>query len=85
MPLYFFKCPKCDAERSRVMKFTDVEKAEVVCSCGERMTRDPRPISMSSKETLDNGIMARAVTRYTDAEEVTHQLTEAHEAMRRAK
>jgi hypothetical protein len=84
MPIYNYKC-KCGKELQRILKNNEVaDKLKIECECGSTMSRNPSSVSMSSMETLDNGIMPRSVTRYTDAEDVTKQLVEAEKKMRQA-
>lgn len=83
MPLYNFKCPSCGLEKKRILEPQEADNGGN-CKCGVKLERAAKnEVSSSSKETLDNGIMARAVTRYTDTDEVYGQMKVAEQNMRR--
>jgi len=69
--IYHCVCEKCgDKKRAFADKWEDFERsASNVCKgCGNKYTRDAVGPSASKLETLDNGLMARAVERHADAE-----------------
>lgn len=85
MPLYNFKCKECGQIRARILAPEEVAEAKGECKkCGGQLIRvTGNSVSSSSQETIDNGIMEKAVTRYTDAEDVYKQFRVAEENMRR--
>lgn len=71
MPLFYFKCLKCDQEYVRITK---IEPKELKCKCGESLTRTPKPpMEPTVTETLDNGTQAKPVTRLKDIEEIVKE------------
>lgn len=81
MPQFYYKCPKCGASKRRIFSLEESKEPQA-CECGEAMVRNPKPPSSSSKEKLDNGIMSKAVERYTDAEELYQGLNDADKKLR---
>lgn len=69
MPLYYFLCSDCGDQTRKLLEPSEA-KVSPPCKCGGDLKRDPHPPSNQVKETLDNGIMARKVERYSDAEEL---------------
>ena len=65
MPLFYYKCATCATVTRKIL---DKSLPEVDCACGGKMTRDAKGGSSQVMETLDNGIMAKSVTRLADAE-----------------
>lgn len=56
MPLFIFKCPKCD----KVIKRITPEEPKMSCPIDkEEMVRDNTPATSIVKEYFDNGLMAR--------------------------
>ena len=76
MALYNYECSKCKT-------FKKTFKKDPSCpNCKEIMTRSVNPPAMDIKETLDNGVMARAVTRFKDVEELMKERTKVDEQRR---
>jgi hypothetical protein len=48
--------------------FDTLTEQQKTCKCGKIMKRNPNPPSTHVKERLDNGVMSRALERYSDAE-----------------
>jgi hypothetical protein len=69
MALLNFRC-EC-GETSRVFSNScDPGFTTPVCKCGSVMERDVKGPSTHVKERLDNGIMVKALERYSDAERI---------------
>ena len=71
--MYYYRCEKCGVELRRICSPQE-SKIEKTCDCGGKFVRAPSGVSSTAMETLDNGIMARSVTRYSDAEELYKNL-----------
>lgn len=70
MPLYNLYCPRC-AEHSRRITTTEKMKSGLHCkTCDAILERRATGASSQVKEVLDNGIMARPVERWANAEEI---------------
>lgn len=85
MPIYYFVCRRCRTNVRRVME--PAEAARYACpACGRKMTRQPKPPATQVNETVDNGIMPRAIERLANAEELSRERAAAHKsgAMRMA-
>jgi hypothetical protein len=69
MALYYFKCNKCNDLSKRFLK--SIKLNEYRClKCNELLVRAPKAPTTVVKETLDNGLMARAVERLSNADEI---------------
>lgn len=61
MPLFTYKCPKCEVTVEKLLKAED-SKLERRCEKdGEALVRAPRMGSAQIKEVIDNGLYARRV------------------------
>jgi len=70
MPIYHFQCVKCQKSSRRLLP----QEIPVLCKlCGELLLRDPKPLTTSTKEVLDNGLMVRSIERLVDAEEIVKE------------
>jgi len=69
MPLYKYKCPTCGLQARRILLARQKDEPQT-CVCGERLERDPSPPSSHVREVVDNGMMPRAVDRFSKAEEL---------------
>ena len=71
MGAFYFECTDC---KKRVMKLLDqlFKTDKFYCpTCKKLLQRcDTSAASFQVKETLDNGLMTKAVERFTDAEQV---------------
>lgn len=74
MPVYYFKCPKCEAMARRLLQPEQVKDYHIDCpECDSSMKRFVKPPSTNTVERLDNGAMPRAVERPADAERLYHE------------
>lgn len=64
-----FVCKGCGKRRRMLFDSAGDVKAPS-CSCGQVLVRDADPPSSSMMETLDNGVMPRALERFQNAEEL---------------
>ena len=62
------KCEKCGAEQKRMV--ATIQQRPACQDCGGPTIRVPLAPSIKVEETIDNGIMARRVTRLSRAEEL---------------
>ncbi len=70
MPLYYFKCNACNSQAKVFCKLEKLKEEHVCKTCGSVLVRNPQAPTTNIMETLDNGVMARAVERIADAEEI---------------
>jgi hypothetical protein len=71
MPLYYLKCENCNKVKPILSnKFEEINEEKLTCKCGNKLEHQSKGPSTTMLERLDNGIMPRAVERYTDAEEL---------------
>lgn len=68
MPLFYFKCTGCGSEFRKILTPDQGKKTRNCDDCGSLATRDVKPPTAQTVETLDTGNMVRPVTRLTDAE-----------------
>jgi hypothetical protein len=76
MPSYYFKCTKCEKTQRWILTPAEA-KEERICDlfgCRGRMTRTPKPPTARITETLDNGLMPRAIERPADAEQLHNEM-----------
>lgn len=66
MPLYYFECGSCRLQVKRLLSPDEAESQK--CKCGSLLNRTPKGPSTSVKERLDNGLMPKAIERYSEAE-----------------
>jgi hypothetical protein len=81
MALYRLRCTGCPIEAAR---FADSpqDALKLPCvSCGKPMERTPTGLSAAVMETLDNGAMAKAVTRRADAERLYRERADASDPL----
>lgn len=72
MPMYYFECPVCKSKQRRILSREEA-KGDLPCKkdgCSGKLKRTPKPATSTVVETLDNGYMARRVTRIADAERI---------------
>jgi hypothetical protein len=73
MPAYSFKCHNCNI-LDRFILSPPKAKEPIFCSkCGCLMVRVARPPTTQVTETLDNGLMARALERPAEAETIYNE------------
>jgi hypothetical protein len=71
MPLVYFKCSKCGDESRRLFRQTPDYKHWGNCmKCAGKLERNSTGQSSQVMETLDNGVMKKAISRYSRAEEL---------------
>lgn len=79
MAAYFFKCK----EHGEFGKILPREVKTQPCpTCGTKSKRRPRPTTVSSQETLDNGLQARRVERIQGATELYRERARADKTKR---
>lgn len=67
MPLYHFKCTKCETEVKRILE--PKQQNEVTCKeCGSKLERLASGPSTQVMEKLDNGAMGKSIERLADAQ-----------------
>lgn len=64
------KCEACGVEQQRLV--SKIVERPACQSCGGPTVRAPLAPSVQVEETVDNGIMARRVTRLSRAHELVH-------------
>lgn len=73
MPMFNYKCPKCGFLMHKLMSIEDCPRKDGL-HCPKDHTELVRDYSTGpstqTKEILDNGLMPKAVERYTDAEKI---------------
>ena len=75
MPLFYFYCNKCLKTFKKLLK-TGQAAENQVCSCGNALVRDFQDLSLTMKNTIDNGIQSRRVEQYENAHEVIQERAE---------
>lgn len=77
MPLYYFKCPTCQAEARRILTPEQAREGAHCSVCAALMERTPQPPSARVTEVIDNGLMTRRLERLADAERLFAERNEA--------
>lgn len=62
------RCQGCGVEQKRMVR--SIQDRPPCSTCGGATERAPLPPSVKVEETVDNGIMARRVTRLANADEL---------------
>jgi putative FmdB family regulatory protein len=70
MPLYYFRCGPCNSQIKVFCKPEKLQDERKCKTCGSNLVRNQQSPTTNVMEILDNGLMARAVERIADAEEV---------------
>jgi len=70
MPIFNFFCEKCQKQVRRVLAPEAMLGPVLHQECGSELKRVQSPPSSQVKETMDNGIMAKKLERYANAEEL---------------
>jgi hypothetical protein len=86
MPLFNLKCPACGSGE-RVFRNAGWKSNgddPVRCRfCRTVMNREVQPPSTSVKETIDNGVMPKALERPADAERLHKERIQTEDALRK--
>jgi len=64
------KCEACGVDQQRMV--AKIDQRPACRECGGVTVRVPAPPSVKVEETLDNGIMARRVTRLSRSDELIY-------------
>jgi hypothetical protein len=72
MAFFKYSCSKCNINTAFYGKSEKTEReVERTCStCSSSLVRVPSSATQQSKEVVDTGFMAKAVERYTEAENI---------------
>lgn len=76
MAIWHMQCPECGAQKRLL-----AEKPCFTCACGVEMKRSGSGPSLSVKEVLDNGAMAKQVERFANAEELIKERVKKADAL----
>ena len=72
-----FICKKCNKERQRYFQKVPKFKTWGFCDCGGELIRQPLGPTSQVMESLDNGVMRKAVERYSEAERLYRERQKA--------
>lgn len=73
MPLYRFFCQSCEREWRKLLAAGQQKLPQPCRKCTNLMVRVPGAPSTQVLEELDNGLMAKKVTRLKDAEKLAKE------------